>query len=221
MEAKKASKADLSSKSGLFLGIGVTVALSMVISAFEWRSYNDPLVDLRAKVVNDYEALIDIPQTDILPPPPPVILFNPVEARDNEVVAPIPVIDILDPIPGPVEPLIVIVAPPAEETDEPLVFPEQSASPIGGFEAFYKYVGENTRYPSMARRQEIEGRVFVEFVIAKNGALTEVKVVKGIGGGCDEEAARIVKSAPAWNPGKQRGKPVRQRYTLPIIFKLR
>ena len=66
----------------------------------------------------------------------------------------------------------------------------------------------------------IEGRVFVEFVIGKDGSLSDVRAVKGIGGGCDEEAVRIIQSAPAWNPGKQRGKPVKQRYTLPIVFKL-
>jgi protein TonB len=86
--------------------------------------------------------------------------------------------------------------------------------------AFYKYVGDKIKYPPQARRMGIEGRVFVEFVIGKDGTLSEVRAIKGIGAGCDEEAVRIVQSSPAWNPGKQRGKPVKQRYTLPIIFKL-
>jgi protein TonB len=66
----------------------------------------------------------------------------------------------------------------------------------------------------------VEGKVFVQFVIGKDGSISDVKVIKGIGAGCDEEAIRIVQSSPAWNPGKQRGKPVKQRYTLPIQFKL-
>lgn len=66
----------------------------------------------------------------------------------------------------------------------------------------------------------IEGRVFIEFLIGKDGTLSEIKVIKGIGGGCDEEALRVIQGSPNWNPGKQRGVPVKQRYTLPIVFKL-
>jgi len=66
----------------------------------------------------------------------------------------------------------------------------------------------------------VEGKVFVEFVINRDGTLVDVRVVRGIGAGCDEEAVRVVQSSPPWKPGKQRGKPVRQKYTLPIQFKL-
>jgi protein TonB len=76
------------------------------------------------------------------------------------------------------------------------------------------------KYPAQARRMGVEGKVFVQFVIGKDGAISDVKVIKGIGAGCDEEAIRVVQSSPSWNPGKQRGKAVKQRYTLPIIFKL-
>jgi protein TonB len=72
----------------------------------------------------------------------------------------------------------------------------------------------------MARRMRVEGKVFVEFVIGKDGQITDVIVIKGIGAGCDEEAVRIIQSSPPWNPGRQRGKPVKQRMVLPIIFKL-
>jgi protein TonB len=66
----------------------------------------------------------------------------------------------------------------------------------------------------------VEGKVFVEFVVEKDGTLTQFTVVKGIGAGCDEEAIRIMQEAPAWEPGKQRGRPVKQRMVLPIFFKL-
>jgi protein TonB len=66
----------------------------------------------------------------------------------------------------------------------------------------------------------VEGRVFVEFVVNRDGSIVDVRSIKGIGAGCDEEAVRIVQSAPAWKPGKQRGKPVRQKMVIPIIFKL-
>ena len=83
-----------------------------------------------------------------------------------------------------------------------------------------KYVGDKLKYPAQARRMGIEGKVFVEFVVGKDGAIQDVRAVKGIGAGCDEEAVRIIQGSPAWTPGKQRGKPVKQKMILPIIFKL-
>ncbi|MCK5371843.1 MAG: energy transducer TonB, partial [Cyclobacteriaceae bacterium] len=93
-------------------------------------------------------------------------------------------------------------------------------SPVGGIKAFYDFVGANLRYPPRALRMGLEGRVFVEFVVEKDGSLTDIKVVKGIGGGCDDEAVRVISLAPKWNPGKQRGNAVRVRMVLPIMFKL-
>jgi protein TonB len=86
--------------------------------------------------------------------------------------------------------------------------------------AFYAYVGKNMKYPAQARRMGIEGKVYVTFVVGKDGALTDVRVLKGIGAGCDMEAIRVLSGAPKWKPGKQRGRPVRVRMQLPIIFKL-
>jgi protein TonB len=107
-----------------------------------------------------------------------------------------------------------------EEVDEIFTVVEETATPKGGMSAFYKMVGDKMKYPAQARRMGVEGKVFVQFVIGKDGAISDVKVIKGIGAGCDEEAIRVVQSSPSWNPGKQRGKAVKQRYTLPIIFKL-
>ena len=90
----------------------------------------------------------------------------------------------------------------------------------GGIAEFYKFVGNNLKYPAQARRMGIEGKVFVHFIIDKDGSLSDIKVVRGIGAGCDEEVVRIVQMSPKWNPGKQRGRPVRVRMMLPITFKL-
>jgi protein TonB len=87
-------------------------------------------------------------------------------------------------------------------------------------EDFYKYVSKNIEYPKQARRMGIEGKVFVQFVVDKDGSLSDVKVIKGIGAGCDEEAIRVLKESPKWTPGKQRGRPVRVRMSLPIFFKI-
>ncbi len=100
---------------------------------------------------------------------------------------------------------------------------EESAFPSCGWPSFYKVLGGKIKYPPQARRMGIEGRVYVEFIIEKDGELRDFKVIKGIGSGCDEEAMRVVEAAAkecVWNPGLQRGNPVRQRYTMPVIFKL-
>ena len=83
-----------------------------------------------------------------------------------------------------------------------------------------EYFQKNLKYPMMARESDIQGRVFVGFVVEKDGSISNVKVLRGIGGGCDEEAVRVVQSLPKFKPGKQRGNPVRVQYTLPIVFKL-
>ena len=90
----------------------------------------------------------------------------------------------------------------------------------GGDQAMMKFVSENVQYPEEAKEKEISGRVMVGFIVEKDGSISDVKVVKGIGGGCDEEAVRVVKAMPKWKPGKEKGKPVRVSYMMPFTFKL-
>ena len=90
----------------------------------------------------------------------------------------------------------------------------------GGEKALMDFVANNVKYPEEAKDNNISGRVFVGFVIEKDGSVNEVKILRGIGGGCDEEAVRVIKAMPKWKPGKQKGKPVRVHYTMPFMFKL-
>jgi len=86
--------------------------------------------------------------------------------------------------------------------------------------AFTKYMERNLRYPSQAQEDGIQGKVFLSFVVEKDGSITDVKVLKGIGFGCDEEAMKVIKKSPLWKPGKNKGIPVRVRYNMPINFNL-
>jgi protein TonB len=90
----------------------------------------------------------------------------------------------------------------------------------GGLEKFGQFLGRNLRYPPIARENGVQGRVYCTFVVEKDGSLTDIKVTRGIGGGCDEEAVRVLKSSPKWNPGVQNGRNVRVSYTVPIFFQL-
>ena len=223
MEVKKTEKADLTNKSGFFFSIGLTITMALVLMAFEWTDKEEGALDLMGKNTNTFEETMEVPPIEQPPPPAPVIQQPQViEVPDEEEIKDdIKVnLDVEVTDETKVETIVVQAEEPKEETDEIFTVVEESATPKGGMQAFYKFVGEKIKYPAQARRMGIEGRVFVEFVINKDGSLSDVRSIKGIGAGCDEEAVRIVQSAPSWNPGKQRGKAVKQRYTLPIIFKL-
>lgn len=222
MEAKKTDKANLEKKSIFFFSIGLFLSMGLTVYVFELKQYDEALVDLVKKTSDVFEEVIEVPPTDVPPPPPPAVQTPQiVEVPDEEEIEEeIQInLDVEVTEETKVEEVIVVEAP-KEEVDEIFTIVEESAAPKGGMAAFYKYVNDKMKYPAQARRMGIEGRVFVEFVIGKDGSISEVRAVKGIGAGCDEEAVRVIQAAPSWTPGKQRGKPVKQRMVLPITFKL-
>lgn len=97
---------------------------------------------------------------------------------------------------------------------------EVSAQFPGGLEAFGKFLVKTVRYPADARFKNIQGKVFLTFVVERDGSLTNMKVVKGVSDDLDAEAIRVMKLSPKWEPGKQGGVAVRQNYTVPISFAL-
>lgn len=107
-----------------------------------------------------------------------------------------------------------------ESDNTPLPIAEVSPEPIGGAGAWSKFLQKNLHYPAVARENSVQGKVIVSFVVEKDGHLSDIKVLRGIGSGCDEEAVRVLKMAPAWKPGRQNGQPVRVQYTIPINFQL-
>ncbi len=108
----------------------------------------------------------------------------------------------------------------AKAQEPALKVAEVQPEPIGGLKSFFEYLETNLQYPQEAKNVRLEGRVMVRFVVELDGSLKNIEVVKGIGGGCDEEAVRLIKNAPKWSPGKNAGKPVRVEVTRPIAFKL-
>ena len=105
------------------------------------------------------------------------------------------------------------------DTDGVFTVVENQPEPGGGMREFYRFVGDNIKYPKEAREKGIEGKVFVQFVVNEYGELTDFKTLKGIGGGCDDEAIRVLQEASAWNPGTTDGKSVPVRMVMPITFK--
>jgi protein TonB len=108
-----------------------------------------------------------------------------------------------------------------EEAKQPLLeTPETMPEFPGGLEQLYLYIGKNLRYPGVSGNERIEGKVYVSFLVKKDGSISEVEVLKGMGKGFDTEAVRLVKSFPKWKPGKMYGKPVDMKMTLPVVFRL-
>ena len=97
---------------------------------------------------------------------------------------------------------------------------EEQPSFPGGEEKLFEYLYSNIKYPQVAKENGITGRVFLTFVVEKDGSIANPKVMRDIGGGCGQEALRVVKNMPKWSPGKQRGKPVRVQFNLPVVFDL-
>ena len=203
--------------------ISLTIAIALVITAFEWRFEDKGAQITLGQVEAVTEDLIEIPPTEQPPPPPPKIrTATIIEVPDMEEIEDEIEVDLDIEITEDTKIEDVIFEEYAEEedADEIFIIVEQVPTPVGGMGSFYEYVGKNLRYPNLALRNRVSGKVYVEFVVTKTGNIENVKVVKGIGFGCDEEAAKILKQAPKWNPGKQRGQPVNVRMIMPIHFKL-
>lgn len=104
--------------------------------------------------------------------------------------------------------------------EEVFVVVEEEPEFPGGMEALYRYLASNIKYPELAKKEKIQGTVYVSFVVEKDGSVTNIKVLRDIGAGCGEEAVRVVRQMPKWKPGRQRGQRVRVQYNLPIKFSL-
>jgi periplasmic protein TonB len=221
MEVKKNPQANLELKRGSFMWMGMLFALAVVLVAFEWKIFDkvaSTMGDLNLEMVEEEI----IPQSIATPPPPPpppqattvIEIVDDEEEIEEELELDMEVDQHTE---------IEFIESAVEEVAEEEIFTivEDMPSFPGGEEALFKYLAQNIKYPQIAKEAGITGRVFVNFVIDKEGNVTDVKVLRGIGGGCDEEAVRVVKNMPKWSAGKQRGKPVKVSYNLPIKFSLK
>ncbi len=227
MEIKKSPKADLESKKLTFTLIGLVVTLFVVWRVFEYKSYDKQSIDdLQRTVEVIEEEMVEITkqeQPKVQPPQPKPqvtqiqVVEDDVEVEDeidiNAEVDQNEVIEEYEFTPPEIEEEEIVEAEIFKVVEEMPEFP-------GGSAKLMEYIQKNIKYPMMARESDIQGRVFVNFVVEPDGSISNVAVLRGIGGGCDEEAVRVVNSMPKWKPGKQRGSAVRCAYTVPIIFKL-
>lgn len=228
MEKKKTPKADLERKKSLFIQIGLIVALCVTIFAFEYKSYDTEEVEVIDRTAVEVVEEVVL-QTKAEEPPPPPEDVPQQESTELEIV------DDSQELTNEVKissftedrgnvrvevPKVVVVEETLEEEEEIFVVVEQQATYPGGDAARMKFLQENIKYPQAAREGNVQGTVWVTFVVEKDGSLTDIKVLRDIGGGCGEEAIRVVKAMPKWTPAQQRGKKVRHQFNLPIKFTL-
>ena len=228
MEVKKSPKANIETHKSTFLLMGMVVALAVLFVGFEWSSSISKLDE--STIVQDVlaEEEIEITQRDPEPPPPPPPpepeVPEIIEVTEEKVETKIDLSSLEDdqskaqvqtytppPPPKPVE---------EEATDEIFVVVEQQPEFPGGTTALMKFLGDNIRYPVIAQENGIQGRVIMNFVVERDGSISDVQVVRGQDPSLDREAERVIKTMPKWKPGQQRGKPVRVRFTLPVVFRL-
>lgn len=224
METKKTPSADLGKKRGLFFAIGLFTNLSLTFAAFQWKQFGSgDLMDLGA-AIDDFEDLIEVPPTEQEPPkaPPkqqPVIISIPDDEDidvDIEIELDVEITEQME-----IDNLVIEDIPDEQTTDDPFLVVEDPAEFPGGGSAWGKYLQKNLEYPRTASRMGIEGAVHLSFVVDKDGNISDVQVLRSIGGGCDEEAKRVLENSPKWVPGKQRGIAVKSRMGIRIQFRLK
>lgn len=215
LKERKDAKANLKKSYTLFLEFGLIVALLIMIVIFRLELYSEPPTPIAVAEQEEVvvEEVIQTKQVETPPPPPrpPV----PVEVPNDEVIEDVIInLDAELVLDGPID--LPPPPPPAEDEEEEFfVVVENMPELIGGLTGLQKKV----KYPEMATRAGIEGRVTIQFIVNEKGEVENPRVIRGIGGGCDEEALRAVSQAK-FKPGMQRGRPVRVQYSLPIVFKL-
>ena len=212
------------------------VSIPKIIEIIEGMKIEDPkAVEITSADLTPPPLDKELPPPPPPPPPPPVeqtIKFTPPVVTDEPIVEPPPVITDDSPkistethektgddeivIP---EATNVVVAP---KEDEIFLVVEQQAEFPGGVAELYKYIQKSVQYPQVEKEAGITGTCYLSFVVEKNGSITDVQVLRGVSGGpgCDREAIRVVKSMPAWKPGRQAGHEVRVRFNLPIKFNI-
>ncbi|MFI3297996.1 MAG: TonB family protein [bacterium] len=225
MDNKKSKSANLEDKKLTFILIGFVVVLSILYVAFEWTQKEITVYEIEDVAIELFEEeLVEQTFREEPPPPPPpaevpTVIENIVIVEDD-----VETEDIQISTEDDQEAVQLVVAPPPppeeEELEEIFEVVEEKPEFPGGDQALMKYFANNVRYPVIAAENGIQGRVICQFTVWKDGSISDIKVVRGVDKSLDREAVRLIENMPKWKPGKQRGKAVACKFTVPVRFKL-
>lgn len=229
MEVKKSPKADLENKKSTWLLIGYVIVLAFMFVSFEWTE-RDVKIDMSQAVADlVFEEEIEIPITEqpemATPPPPPeapaivetlTIVDDDMDIESTEIASSEETGQAVE----------IAYVPPTveeEEVEEQEIFEvveQMPEFPNGGMAGLMQFLSKNIKYPTIAQENGTQGRVTVQFVVNADGSIVDAKVIRGVDPYLDKEALRVINSMPKWKPGMQRGKAVRVKYTVPVMFRL-
>jgi len=230
MEPKKNPKYDVHRQRGTIFQISLVITLALVITAFQWRVPVEKEITPDPIVLNMSSRFDDIilptsfkseepsKPREIKPRRVVATEFVPTQSESTIDNTPPPSVDQGELIDNSVA-FGSIDLTPEISSDSIFVIVEKMPEPVNGYEGFYSGLSKNLKYPKRASHNEVTGKVYVSFVVNEKSELSEFKVLKGIGHGCDEEAIRVI-SLSKWNAGKQRGRPVKVRMIQTINFRL-
>jgi protein TonB len=227
MEQKKTPQADLENKKSTWLLIGYVMVLAIMFVAFEWTE-RDVTIDTSQAVIDptfEEEIPITVQEEKVIPPPPPepVKVVEQLEIVDNETQVEESNIASSEETGAAVEVKYTPMEVEEEHVEEDKIFDiveTMPEFPSGGMAGLMQYLSKNIKYPTIAQENGVQGRVTVQFVVNRDGGIVDAVVLKGIDPYLDKEALRVVSGMPKWKPGMQRGKPVRVKYTVPVMFRL-
>ena len=228
MEIKKTPKADLENKKSTWLLVGYVIVLAFMFIAFEWTK-RDIKIDT-SQAITDLvfeEEIIPITEQpeQAAPPPPPAAppIAETLTIVEDDADVEETTIATSEETNQAVEIKYVPVAVEEEEPEEQTIFEvveQMPEFPNGGMAGLMQYLSKNIKYPTIAQENGTQGRVTVQFVVNRDGSIVDAKVLRGVDPYLDKEAIRVISSMPKWKPGKQRGKAVRVKYTVPVVFRL-
>ncbi|MBQ9499634.1 MAG: energy transducer TonB [Bacteroidaceae bacterium] len=232
MEVKKSPKANLEDKKSTGLLIGYVMVLAVIFAAFEWTQ-RDKKIDTSGQVAEVvFEEEIEIPITEqpeqVQAPPPPeapsiaetlTIVDDDSDVQQSAILSSE---ETGEQVEIKYTPTVAVQEEEEDVVDEQEIFEivEEPTTFPGGDAALMQWLSKNIKYPAIAQENGTQGRVTVRFVVERDGSVSNAEVVRGVDPYLDKEALRVVNSMPKWNPGKQRGKAVRTRFTLPVTFRL-
>ncbi|MCC8198435.1 MAG: TonB family protein [Tannerellaceae bacterium] len=227
MEIKKSPKADLEKGKTLGILMGMVVALAVLFVGFEWGTRDVQVVTYEgvADIIAEEEIEITRPENTPPPPPPPApvvtevlnVVEDDVELEQQEILSSEDSQDAAQ-VQTYVAPAMVEEE--EESTQQIFTVVEEMPQFPGGEGELLKFISKSIKYPVIAQENGIQGRVLCSFVVNRDGSIVDAEVVRGVDPSLDKEALRVINTMPKWTPGKQRGKPVRVKYTVPITFRL-
>ena len=227
MEVKKSPKADLEGKKTTWLLVGFVLILAAMFVAFEWTE-RDKQVTTDTGITEPIfeEEMIPITEQEEqkqAPPPPEAPKVEEVlQIAENDANVEESTIQSSEENNQAVEIKYVPVEVEEEEPEEQQIFHVVEEKPEfpGGMDECLKFIGKNIKYPTIAQENGVQGRVIIQFVVNQDGSIVDPVVMRSVDPYLDKEALRVIKMMPKWKPGKQRGKAVRVKYTVPVTFKL-